>query len=80
MPTTSNHTEVSAHCYHGKHMVASSQTLLSNFQYYKDDEKFRYVYTSNFFRKLAHTEYDVPWFVELTDSTYFIVMLYKGLQ
>jgi hypothetical protein len=28
--TSSNHTEVSAHCCHGKHMVASSWTSLSD--------------------------------------------------
>jgi hypothetical protein len=30
MPTSSNHTEVSVHCCHGKHKVASSRTLLSD--------------------------------------------------
>jgi hypothetical protein len=30
MPTSSNHTEVSVHCCHDKHTVASSRTLLSD--------------------------------------------------
>jgi hypothetical protein len=30
MPVSSNHTEVSVHCCHGKHTVAILQTLLSN--------------------------------------------------
>jgi hypothetical protein len=29
MPTSSNHSEVSVHCFHGKHTLASSRTLLS---------------------------------------------------
>jgi hypothetical protein len=34
MPTSSNHTEVSVHCCHSKHMVVSSRTLLSDLIYY----------------------------------------------
>jgi hypothetical protein len=33
VPTSSNHTEVSVHFCHGKHMVASLQTLLSDLAY-----------------------------------------------
>jgi hypothetical protein len=35
MPTSSNHTEVSVHCCHGKHNVASSRTLLSDQVYWR---------------------------------------------
>jgi hypothetical protein len=33
MPTSSNRTDFSVHCCHGKHMVASLKTLLLDFIY-----------------------------------------------
>jgi hypothetical protein len=44
MPTLSNYTQVSVHCCHGKHTVASSRTLLSDLVYYYYPPIYSYIF------------------------------------